>query len=130
QALIERSADHSVNVRSFDPAQPKANPFKYGLTTLNRVLYWVRRLAAQGLYTIVNETIDVNDGGISGVSYGGILEFGPGDTPRIVEREGTASLPREMGMRILSTIYGFTPELNFPSDERVEFSIHPLRRGV
>ena len=128
--LIERATDHSVNVRSFDPAQPKANPFKYGLKSLNSVLYWVRRLAAQGLYTIVNETIDVNDGGVSGVSYAGILEFGPGDTPRIVEREGTVSAPREMGLRILSTVYGFTPDLDFPSDVRVEFSIHPLRRGV
>lgn len=130
KAVMERSVEHSVNVRSFHPQQPKANEFIYGLTNLEAVTSNVRRLAGQGLYTIVNETIDVNDGGVSGVSYSGILEFGPGDTPRIVEKAGTASLPLDMGLRILSAVYGFSPDLQYPPEVRVEFSIHPLRRGV
>lgn len=130
ETLMARAADHSVNVRSFDPAQPKANPLKYGLTRPQQVAYWVRRLASQGLYTIVNETIDVKDGGVSGVAFGGIMEFGPGDTPRIVEKAGTASLPLDVGLRLLTMVYGFSPDLDFPTDARVEFSIHPLRRGV
>jgi hypothetical protein len=130
KAVMDRSVEHSVNVRSFHPQSSKANEFVYGLTNLEAVTSNVRRLARQGLYTIVNETIDVNDGGVSGVSYSGILEFGPGDTPRIVEKAGTASLSLEMGMRILSTVYGFSPELQYPPGVRVEFSIHPLRRGV
>jgi hypothetical protein len=130
ETLMARTADNSVNVRSFDPAQPKANPLKYGLKRPAQVAYWVRRLARQGLHTIVNETIDVKDGGVSGVAFGGIMEFGPGDTPRIVERAGTASLPLDVGLRMLKTVYGFSPDLDFPTDVRVEFSIHPLRRGV
>jgi len=129
-ALMERSVQRSVNVRSFHPDNPKANEFIYGLTDIDAVAHAVRRLAKQGLYTIVNETIDVKDGGVSGVSYGGILEFAPGDTPRAVEKPGTVSLRHEMGLRMLTTVYGFQPELPFPPDVRVEFSIHPLRRGV
>jgi hypothetical protein len=129
-ALLEGSAEHSVNVRSFDPAQPKAHEFIYGLTDRDTATAAVRRLAAEGLYTIVNETIDVKDGGVSGVSYGGVLEFAPGDTPRSVEKPGTVAMSREIGMRLLKTVYGFEPDLAYPPDVRVEFSLHPLRRGV
>lgn len=130
QALIEHSGEGLVNVRSFDPIQPKGNPFKRELRTVETAIDNIREYAAQGLYTIVNEAIDVNDGGVSGVSYGGLLEFGPGDTPRIVEKPGTVSLPLDMGLRILRNVYGFTPDLRYPVETRVEFSIHPLRRGV
>jgi hypothetical protein len=128
--LLRQSADGRVNVRSFDPEQPKSSEFVYGLDGQRSVAAEVRRLAARGLYTIVNETIDINDGGVSGVSYAGVVEFAPDDTPRCVDQPGTASLPRELGLRILRTVYGFAPELNYPNDIRVEFSIHPLRRGV
>jgi len=64
QTLLDRCVEHSANVRSFDPHQPKAHDFIYGLTSGAEVAGAVRRLAAAGLYTIVNETIDVNDGGI------------------------------------------------------------------
>src|SRR5438094_4610313 len=73
EALMRRSVERSVNVRSFHPEQPKAHEFVYGLTGLEAVVTNVRRLAGQGLYTIVNETVDVNDGGVSGVPYAGIL---------------------------------------------------------
>jgi hypothetical protein len=128
-ALFERAS--SLNVRSFDPRQPKSNVFLYGLTEATDVLREVERLAADGLFTIVNETIDVHDGGVSGVCVGDVIEFAPNDTPRCVEKPGTAAFPREMGLRILETVYGFRPNLDrYPNDVRVEFSIHPLRRGV
>jgi hypothetical protein len=33
--------------------------------------------------------VDIEDGGVSGVAYGDMLEFAPGDTPRYVEKPGT-----------------------------------------
>jgi hypothetical protein len=129
QTLLAASPESSVNVRSFEPDNPKSREFLYGLRSAEEVLEHVRRLAAEGLTTIVNETIDVNDGGISGVAFGGIVEFAPGDTPRAVEKQGTASLPRGMAMRLFRMIYGFAPELPTDPKLRVEFSIHPLKRG-
>ncbi len=128
-ALIARSVDHSVNVRSYRPQQPRSNEFIYGLTDPLEAMAAIRRLASAGLYTIVNETIDVRDGGISGVAYGDILEFAPGDTPRCVEKPGTVSISREIGLRLLETVYGFAPALDYGPEDRVEFSIHPMRRG-
>jgi len=127
--LLSRSAEHSVNVRSFHPEQPKSHDFIYGLKNTDDVIANVRRLASAGLYTIVNETIDVNDGGVSGVAASGIIEFAPGDTPRAVEKPGTASFEYELGLSVLETVYGFKPSLPFESTLRLEFSIHPLKRG-
>lgn len=129
-ALLERSSERSVNVRSFDPAQPQSHEFIYGLGALDGAVANVSRLAALGLHTIVNETIDVHDGGVSGVSYGGIVEFAPEDTPRCVERPGTAALPRLAALRLFEAVYGFRPQLDYPHDLRVEFSLHPVRRGL
>jgi hypothetical protein len=128
-ALLEGSVDRSVNVRSYHPHQPRSHEFVYGLTTPSEALAAVRRLAASGLHTIVNETVDVDDGGVSGVAFGDILEFAPGDTPRCVEKPGTASVRREAGLQLLETVYGFAPALDYKREERVEFSIHPIRRG-
>jgi hypothetical protein len=128
--LLARSSEQSVNVRAFDPHQPKSNEFIYGLRDSDEVSAHVRRLALAGLYTIINETVDVGDGGVSGVSYGGIIEFSPDDTPRAVEKPGVASLPRPVAMRLLSTVYGFEPDLPYPDSVRTEFSIHPSPRGI
>ena len=54
-------------------------------------------MAAEGLYTILNETVDVQDGGVSGVAFGDTLEFAPGDTPRCVEKPDAAGFPRDLG---------------------------------
>jgi hypothetical protein len=125
------SSAGSVNVRSFEPDNAKSREFIYGLTAGQRVAYEVGRLASLGLYTIINETVDVNDGGVSGVALGNLLEFAPGDTPRCVEKPGTVSLPRGLGLILLETVYGFTPDiLRYSASERVEFSLHPIRRGV
>ena len=129
-ALLRASVGQSVNVRSFRPSQPKGNEFIYGLNDTERALAEVRRLASAGFYTIVNETIDVSDGGVSGVSYGGVLEFAPDDTPRCVDRPGTVAFARPLGLKVLQSIYGFVPELNYPENMRVEFSLHPLRCGL
>jgi hypothetical protein len=129
-ALIRVTVEHSVNVRSFLPTQPRSHEFLYGLTDPSQVAHEVRRLAQAGFYTIVNETIDVNDGGVSGVAYSDVIEFAPDDTPRAVEKPGVATFPRTLGLRVLEVVYGFRPELDYEADVRVEFSIHPLRRGT
>jgi hypothetical protein len=127
-ALLKSAPDGSVNVRTFTP-ETKSREFIYGLRKADEVMTALGRLTGQGLYTIVNETIDVNDGGVSGVALGDVLEFAPGDTPRCVEKPGTVSLPRQMGLQLLQRVYHFHPSIDYGSAWRVEFSLHPLRRG-
>ena len=129
-ALLEKASEGSINIRSFEPRNPKSRQFKYGIRTPAQAQAELVQLAGEGLYTIVNETIDVRDGGVSGVALGNVLEFAPGDTPRAVEKPGIASFPRQVGLRVLETVYGFAPALDYPNSTRVEFSVHPLRRGV
>jgi hypothetical protein len=129
-ALLAASPEHSVNIRSYEPDAPKAREFLYGRTDPAEIAAEVRRLATAGLSTIINETVDIEDGGVSGVAYGDVLEFAPGDTPRCVEKPGTAALPRRLGLRLLETVYGFVPALPDRPELRMEFSLHPLRRGV
>lgn len=128
--LVSQSGDGRVNVRSFHPDRVKSSEFVYGISTAQEAVAHVRRLASAGLFTIVNETIEVNDGGVSGVTYGGVCEFAPNDTPRCVEQPGTASLPTNLAISVLRTVYGFDPALDFPRSLRVEFSMHPLRQGL
>jgi hypothetical protein len=129
EVLLARSAERSVNVRSFTPESPLSREFIYGLETVDEVTAAVERLTSEGLNTIVNETVDIHDGGVSGVLLGNIIEFAPDDTPRAVEKAGTASLPLGWGIRLLATVYGFQPDLSVPDNTRLEFSLHPLRRG-
>lgn len=129
ETLLARSADGSVNVRSFTPESPLSREFIYGLTNVDDVVSAVSRLTEEGLNTIVNETVDIHDGGVSGVLLGNVLEFAPDDTPRAVEKAGTASLPLGWGLRLLATVYGFEPDLAVPQNTRLEFSLHPKPRG-
>jgi hypothetical protein len=129
-ALLALVQSGSVNVRSFQAGAPKGGPFSYGLTRRDEVLAVLRARAGEGLHTIANETVDVDDGGVSGVTLGGLVELAPGDTPRSVERPGTVALALDHALRLLRTVYGFTPDLDDRPDERVEFSIHPLVAGV
>lgn len=129
EALFNASAERSINVRSFHPHDAQSREFIYGLTNIEDAASAVERLSAEGLHTIVNETIDVNDGGVSGVLMGGVLEFAPDDTPRCVEKPGTVSLPRVWGQELLSTVYSFPVALPFPYASRVEFSLHPRPCG-
>ena len=86
--------------------------------------------ASKGLHTILNETIDINDGGVSGVSFANIIEFAPFDTPKCVDKAGVCSLPRAQAIHILEGVYGFRPALNYDASTRIEFSIHPKKRGL
>lgn len=129
EILLARSADGSVNMRSFTPESPLSREFIYGLTRADEVVDAVARLTREGLNTIVNETVDIHDGGVSGVLLGGMIEFAPDDTPRAVEKAGTASLPLGWGLRLLTTVYGFEPNLAVPENTRLEFSLHPRPRG-
>lgn len=129
--LLAVSPESSVNVRSFEPHNPKSRAFKYGLEDPERVVTEVRALAEAGLTTIINETVNVGDGGVSGVAFEDTLEFAPEHTPRCVEdpKVVVASLPRELGLRLLHTVYGFEPDLSNQPGLRIEWSLHPLPRG-
>ena len=129
EALLAASPDKSVNVRSFTPDNPKSREFIYGLRSVADAAAAVSRLAATGLNTIVNETVDVHDGGVSGVVLGDVIEVAPQDTPRCVEKEGTVAFARDVGLSLLEKVYHFRPAIDFETDLRVEFSLHPLRRG-
>jgi len=128
-ALLSASPDHSVNVRSYSPDDPRSREFVYGLKDVRSAVEAVERLSNQGLHTIVNETVDIHDGGVSGVIQGGTIEFAPDDTPRCVEKTGTVAIETKTGLDILETVYGFRPELIPVTGERTEFSIHPRPRG-
>jgi len=129
EALLRLSLSGLVNVRSYTPYNPRSREFVYGLRSVDDVVAAIERLASEGLHLIVNETIDISDGGVSGVVQGGMIEFAPDDTPRCVEKPGVASLPFEVGMELLTTIYSFRPELVSRPGLRTEFSIHPLQQG-
>ncbi len=127
--LLAVSREGAINVRSYMPDDPRSREFIYGITSVDLALDHLERLTADGLHLILNETIDTHDGGVSGVIQGAVIEFAPDDTPRAVEKPDIASLPREMGLSILETVYGFAPELPCAHDARIEFSIHPAACG-
>lgn len=129
EILLARSSEMAVNIRSYLPQDPRSREFVYRLTDHAHIVSHIERLATQGLHLIVNETIDVEDGGVSGVVQGDVIEFAPDDTPRAVEKPGIASLPRAMGLSLLRDIYGFDVDLPGAPTDRVEFSIHPRPRG-
>jgi hypothetical protein len=128
-ALLAASGEGSVNIRSYSPDDPRSREFVYGLIDPVEVLATVERLSVQGLHTIVNETVDVSDGGVSGVVQGHAIEFAPDDTPRCVEKPGTAAMAATAGLQILETVYGFRPDVLPAAGDRTEFSIHPRPRG-
>lgn len=128
-ALLANSAERSINLRSYTPDSPRSREFVYGISSVVEATGHARRLAAEGLFVIANETVDIHDGGVSGVFQGSVAEFAPDDTPRCVEKPGVASLPREWAIHILETVYGFRPNVGDDAGNRVEFSIHPRPRG-
>jgi len=129
EALMEQSPEGTLNVRSFKPDDPRSHEFLYGLARSADVDAAVRRIASSGLNVIVNETVDVKDGGVSGVVQGGVMEFAPDDTPRCVEKPGTASLPESVGRKLLATVYGIPLDLPNREEQRLEFTVHPKPRG-
>ncbi|MGC2237733.1 MAG: hypothetical protein WA584_16335 [Pyrinomonadaceae bacterium] len=129
KVLLNEAPEKLVNVRSYTPEDPKSREFVSKLKSVEEVIANVSRLASQGLYTIINETIDEKDGGVSGVAVGDVIEFSPDDIPRAVEKAGTVALPRKLGLNFIKIVYGFDAALDYPPSMRVEFSVHPLRRG-
>lgn len=128
-AIFATQQSPSINIRTFLPDKPDGNPFVYGITDREVAEAKARELNSQGLYLIVHETIDVRDGGFSGVVFGDTMEVSPFDTPRCVDKAGTMALPRTIGMRLIKTVYRHDLSLPFTKNERVEFSIHPSRLG-
>lgn len=131
-ALLHNATGKKVNIRSYSPETPEGNPFIKQLGSVDEVMSNIRILAEDKyLYTIINEVIDECDGGVSGVSHRGIIEFAPDTTPRCVDDPEieTTVFPFEIGMTILKTIYGFEPDLKGREGSRVEFSIHPKPSG-
>ncbi len=128
--LLNRSPDQSVNIRSFKPEQLKGEPLVYGIRSVEEAMRIVRDKALDGFYTIVNETVDVKDGGVSGVIMGNLIEFAPDDTPKGVDKPGICTMERAAGLRLLQTVYGFRPALDYDQRFRVEFSLHPRQRGL
>lgn len=129
EALFSRSGEGTVNIRSFSEEQAQSREFLYGLTSVDDAVAAIRRISDEGAFTIANETIDVSDGGVSGVAVGGLVEFKPDSTPRGVESPGFASLPLEWATSIFRDVYGFDPDLAASRASRIEFSLHPQRRG-
>lgn len=127
EALLGRAG--TVNIRAFQPPRSRGNHFHYGMTRLDEILALLHGYVSEGYCVIANETIDINDGGVSGVLAGETLEFVPHDTPRSVEKPDVASLPYGLGIAMLQTVYGFEPHLPQAENLRVEFSIHPVRVG-
>lgn len=128
-SLLAASPDGTINIRSFTPDSPRSRDFHYGLADAEEARALAEQLSSDGLFVIANETVDVSDGGVSGVVQGGVVEFSPDDTPRCVEKEGAASLPIEWGLAILSRVYGFAPDIVDAGKGRLEFSVHPKPRG-
>src|SRR5438876_891939 len=84
EALISKSGNGRINIRTFLPEKPDGNPFKYGLDSVQEAAGMVTQFLSQGLYVIVNENISITDGGFSGVIFGNLIEGAPGDIPRCV----------------------------------------------
>lgn len=130
-ALLAKAPDGTVNVRSYSPEDPQSREFIVGIESATVAAAHVRRLTEEGLHTIVNETVDLHDGGVSGVICGETVEFSPDDTPRCVEKPGTTTLPLDIAVNILCTVYGddFAGLATKMSQGRTEFSLHPKPRG-
>ncbi|MEP7457523.1 hypothetical protein [Phyllobacterium sp. SB3] len=129
QALFERSSEGTVNVRSFSVHQTQSREFIYGIDNVTLAVEAVERMGSEGAFTIVNETVDVSDGGVSGVVMGDVVEFRPDMTPRGVEKPGFARLPTDWAVRLFQTVYGVDVDFTAGRRGRLEFSLHPRPRG-
>jgi hypothetical protein len=132
EKLILSAPSNSVNIRSFSSEIMKGNRLVFNKTIkdIDDIMNTIRENSISGKYSIVNENISINDSGVSGVALGDVIEFSPEDTPKCVDKEGVCSLPRMVALKILRTVYGFSPDINFDPNYRIEFSIHPTRQGV
>ena len=130
--LIKYSNSKAINIRSFSIKAMKGNDLVYGKNAddIDEIIDIIYENCNANKYSIINEMIDVNDGGVSGVVFGNIIEFAPNDTPKCVEKPNVCFLEKNMGIHMLKTVYGFSPKFNFEDKYRVEFSLHPRREGI
>ena len=136
--VLDNSGDGTVNIRSFTNERHQGNPFIVGLSDVDDILVQVEDLARRGYTTIVHETINVNDGGLNCVYAHGHVECLTGATPRGVENcdETVAVFNYKDFIKFVHTVYGpsYLPDriaaFLGAIDKRVEFSLHPKRRGV
>ena len=127
EAILRTGAPY-VNIRSFLPEKPDGNPFFFGrkgFETPDKISAKAQELASQGFYIILNEEIDVNDGGFSGVLLGNVAEFATRDIPRCVDKPGCAVLPRLTALEFARIICGHRINVPYDRGYRVEFSVHP-----
>ena len=122
--------ERSINVRSYARGGPRAvrssTPSDPRPRRLRTYVGWGRRASLQSW----NATVDVRDGGVSGVAFGDLIEFSPGDTPRYVEKPGTAAFPRGAGIRALRQSTVSSPRIISNPLCGSSSMLHPLRRGV
>ncbi|MGJ0848767.1 hypothetical protein ACR77J_19050 [Tissierella praeacuta] len=132
EQLIDSAPSKSINIRSYSKKVMKGNElvFNKKIEDIDEILDILSSNKANQKYSIINENIDISDGGVSGVVLGDVIEFAPQDTPKCVDKVGVCSLPKDIGLNMLEKVYGFRPEINFGKNYRVEFSIHPSRQGV
>ena len=129
QALLSASESHALNIRSFKPGATKGNRLIENIDSVGEAVSALANRASNGFYTIANELIPLDDGGVSGVAASGVIEFAPGDTPKCVDKPEVTSLPVKEGTRLLEVVYGFGPDIGRDEERRIEFSLHPIRRG-
>lgn len=86
--LIKSSNSKSINIRSFSLTSMKGHSLVYGKKKddIDEIIRIIQENCELNKYSIINETIDINDGGVSGVVLGNIIEFAPNDTPKCVEK--------------------------------------------
>jgi hypothetical protein len=118
----------TVNIRTFLPDRPDGNPFIYGpdnglSNNPEKVSQLANRLVREGYFIIINETIDIMDGGISGVAIANRFEFSSRDNPRCVEKPGCATLPRPMALKLIESVYGVELRWPYSANFRVEWTV-------
>ena len=117
-----------LTIRSFRPEKMDGNPFFLGnkdFAGSEQVIARAKELTKKGFYIIINETVDINDGGFSGVLLGNTAEFATRDTPRCVEKPGCAALSRLTMLNFARTLYSQRINIPYDRNHRVEFSVHP-----
>lgn len=130
--LMDASVENSVNIRSFYPDQPQSCAFIHNVRDCGTAIRHIENLLLNGLFVIVNEMIPFDDGGISGaiLQYGKV-EMTVGEGSRFVEESKypIATFDKSTASRLISMVYGIEPDIDYPNDKRVEFSVHPKPSG-
>ncbi len=132
--LFEHALDHRVNVRIFKPSTSTGALFFSDIASIEHVFAILTEHKIEGGYSIISETIDLNDGGVAGALYGDVVEFRQGSTPKFVDQQRHGLFPqmqKRAAERMLSVVYGSDIDFSmFNANVRVEFSTHPSGCGT